>query len=386
MVLPFDKLKRTLDEAYATADDFSFIDDELRPAYQNHILSILSGACMEVLGTRVERPDWVPYIPYYFPRATPNPDTVYSFAPIDPGGTYRLSGKLGNETLAAVTLRKGGAHLGTRPGFRVGEIDFSEVEREHDGAFSFLLSKERPASYKGQWFALHPETESLMLRRVTKESSEEDSICALERVDNVAESLTYSPEDHASKLDRMCSYTLDQNAFLLRYMAHLFDIGADKGFVADDQVPHGGLIVQQHYFHLYSLQEDEALIIEAKLPKKAKYWSIQTFTPFAATPDYTMRQSALNDKQAVADPDGVVRIVLALKDPGVANWLDPCGWRKGGIQWRWNDFDSDPEPKVTKVNIDQLQENLPRTTQWADASQRMQSLTQRAYYYQKRRR
>lgn len=382
----FDNIKQMLDLADAIADQFDFISEELRPAYQAHILSILSGACMEVFGTRLERPDWVPYIPYYFPRAAPNPDTVYSFAPVDPHGTYLISGKRGNETLAAITLRKGGAHLGTRPGMRTGEIDFSSLETRADGQFSFILSQTRPAGYSGQWFHLDPETESLMLRRVTKDISETDSICCIERIDNVPQALAQPDNDYPAKLEKVCRYTLDQNLFLLRYMAHLKNIGADKEFVADDQAAHGGLIIQRHYFHLYALAEDEALILEARLPLQCKYWSLQLITSFASTPDYIMRQSALNDAQAIPDADGRIRIILSAKDPGVANWLDTGEWLSGGLQWRWNDFDADPRPTVTRVRIKDLFTYLPDSTLRMDPEARLKALSERARYYQQRRR
>ena len=37
----------------------------------------------------------------------------------------------------------------------------------------------------------------------------------------------------------------------------------------------------------------------------------------------------------VPEPDGTVRLVIAGEDPGVANWLDTRGHRRGPIVFFW---------------------------------------------------
>jgi len=370
----------------AVAEEFGLSDPTLRALYHAQVLMILAGAYAEVFGTDVESPDWVPYIPYYLARAAPNPDTVYAFAPIDPRGVYRISGVKGTETIAAITLRKGGAHLGLRSGARVGEIDFSAVAADAAGRFGFLLSARPPAGESMQWFELHPETTCLMLRRVTKSASQVDGVCGIERLDRPRARIALSEAQIAERMASVAGYTLSQNQFLLGYLKRLRDLGAEQDFVLDDQSGYGGLIVQSHYFHMFSIEPDEALILESDLPGVVKYWSIQVINPLLSTIDYALHQSALNDHQARADADGRVRMVLSLQDPQVPNWLDTGGWQRGGVQWRWNEVDVAPHPTVIKVKLRDVRTHLPADTPHVSAESRRAALSARAAHYQLRRR
>jgi len=370
----------------AAAAKYGLSDAKLREAYHAQLLMILSAAYVEVFGTDVESPDWVPYIPYYLARAAPNPDTVYAFAPIDPAGVYRICGVKGTEAIAAITLRKGGAHLGQRCAARVGEIDLQQVAADAAGRFSFILSGRRPDGHSVQWFELHPETTCLMLRRVTKDATQQDGTCGIERLDRPRARLALSDRQLRERMDNMARYTASQNEFLLSYLQRLRRLGAEQGFVLDDQSGYGGLIVQSHYFHMFSIEPDDALILESDLPGSSRYWSIQVMTPFASTIDYVLHQSSLNDCQARVDSDGRVRMVLACSDPGVPNWLDTGGWTEGGVQWRWNEVDRSPHPRVQKIKLRDLRQHLPADTPHTSAASRAASLSARADYYQQRRR
>jgi Protein of unknown function (DUF1214) len=375
-----------LQEADATADRLGYVDPALRAAYRAHVLMILSAAYVEVFGTNMESPDWVPYIPYYLPRLAPNPDTIYHFAPLDPLGSYRFAGVRGTETIAAMTLRKGGAHLGERCGPRVAEIDLNSIETDVSGRFEFRLSAERPADYAGSWFALPAQARCVTLRRVTQESSQIDGTCGIERLDRLAARAALADAEISQRMNHVASYAGLQNEFLLSYMNRLRQAGAERGFVLEDQSAFGGLVVQSHYFYLFSLEPDEVIVLETELPQRCKYWSVQALNPFATTIDYVLHQSSLNDRQAKVDTDGRVRMVLAVADPGVPNWLDTAGWRQGAVQWRWNESDSAPQPVATKLKLHDLDRFLPRQTPRVGAEARRAQLSARAAHYQARRR
>jgi hypothetical protein len=382
----FRPILQMLAESAAIAERHGFSDPALRAAYHAHVLTILAAAQVEVFGTDISSPDWVPYIPYYLARAAPNPDTVYAYAPVEREGVYRIAGRKGTETIAAITLRKGGAHLGVRSGARVGEIDFASVSADASGQFSFILSGKRPAGHSGQWYELHPETDCLMLRRVTKDTSQVDGVCGIERLDRPRASVALRDEEIAARILNVARYTASHNEFVLGYMSRLRKLGAEKSFVLDDQSSAGGLIQQSHYFHQFAIEPDEAVLLETNLPSVVRYWSIQAITPFASTIDYVLHQSALNDAQARVDTDGRMRVVLSLDDPGVPNWLDPAGWRQGGMQWRWNEVDVAPHPTVTRLKLRDLRRALPADTPQVSLQARREALTLRASYYQSRRR
>ena len=78
------------------------------------------------------------------------------------------------------------------------------------------------------------------------------------------------------------------------------------------------------------LDPEEALILEVE-PPQGVYWSYSLGNPWWETIHYGRHQSSLNAHQAVVDSDGLVRVVLCGRDPGMANWLDTAGYSNGAM-------------------------------------------------------
>src|ERR1700761_6502620 len=111
-------LTEYLTNAGEVAARLGYRDPDLQEAYARQVAMILAGGFVEVFGGGADAPTWLPFFPYYLSRSAPNPDTVMGYSAVDPKGTYRISGVKGTETLATITMRDGGAHLGMRPGKR----------------------------------------------------------------------------------------------------------------------------------------------------------------------------------------------------------------------------------------------------------------------------
>jgi hypothetical protein len=84
----------------------------------------------------------------------------------------------------------------------------------------------------------------------------------------------------------------------------------------------------------YLLGPDEALVVTARWPEcrcaNVSLWNrqLQTF-------DYLRGSVSLNRSQVRTDPDGTCRVVIAHRDPGVANWLSTEGRPFGLVFWRF---------------------------------------------------
>jgi hypothetical protein len=98
----------------------------------------------------------------------------------------------------------------------------------------------------------------------------------------------------------------------------------------------------------FQLGPDEALVVEVG-PPRGLYWSYSLGNPWWETIDYGRHQSSLNGHQAVVDEDGLLRVVIAHRDPGVANWLDTGGHRFGTIFWRYLLPETDPTIATCEV-------------------------------------
>jgi len=80
---------------------------------------------------------------------------------------------------------------------------------------------------------------------------------------------------------------------------------------------------------------DEALILEAKVPARCTYWSVILTNEIYETTDWYNHQGSLNGSQLRVDDDGIIRVVISAKDPGVPNWLDTAGYPdKAGQPYR----------------------------------------------------
>jgi hypothetical protein len=84
----------------------------------------------------------------------------------------------------------------------------------------------------------------------------------------------------------------------------------------------------------YLFGPDEALVIRTRWPE-CRYAGVSLWTRQLQTFDYLRGRVSLNRTQAVLEPDGSVRIVIAHRDPGVPNWLTTEGRPFGLVYWRF---------------------------------------------------
>ena len=84
----------------------------------------------------------------------------------------------------------------------------------------------------------------------------------------------------------------------------------------------------------WELGPDEALVITGRFPR-CRFANIVLFNNHMQTLPYDRRLVSLNRVQTTYEPDGSFRMVLAHRDPGVANWLDTRGLPHGTMFWRF---------------------------------------------------
>jgi hypothetical protein len=142
----------------------------------------------------------------------------------------------------------------------------------------------------------------------------------------------------------------------------------------------------QYYFECaYELDDDEALIVEARIPPVCAYWSVMLTNEIFETIDWYNNHSALNDTQAKPDKDGVVRFVIAAKEPGVPNWLDTAGYPTGQFQGRWYRSEGTALPTARKVKFRDVRKSLPPETPVVTPEERDRIIRERRLWLQQRR-
>ena len=59
----------------------------------------------------------------------------------------------------------------------------------------------------------------------------------------------------------------------------------------------------------------------------------------------------------VLEDDGSVRLIVAHEDPGVGNWLDTAGHRRGTMCLRWIRASAHPHPTTRVVKLRDVRTN-----------------------------
>jgi hypothetical protein len=286
----------------------------------------------------------------------PNADTIYRSASLTPGASYRLRGKRGtlNHTVIAQVVPHGSANAGSRS-----HLHLSSLQVDAHGRYDVLLTAQRPEGYEGDWWQLDPSTTRLMSRQVSSDwSAEDSSTMSIERIDRPVRRQRASAGELERRLRALAPQTEYMALMFPDHVEQLRQEGYVNRFKVFD-VGFGALAGQFYYEGAFELADDEALIIESPVPKRCGYRSLILTNDVFETIDWYNNHSSLNDAQALPDPDGKLRIVVSAKDPGVRNWLDTAGHRRGVIQGRWTECDSQPMPEVRKVMLTDVGASLP---------------------------
>jgi hypothetical protein len=351
-------------------------------------LQAFTSSALGALANDPDHPAFVTQIGQVLNVGQPNADTIYRVARIASDGVYRLRGLIGSLRMFNISQSPPSpGDPGFDPGVRGPRTahDIATLRVDTTGRFDVILSAERPAGHAGDWWKLEPTTNKLLLRMVSADwQGEKDPTLSIERLDMPVA----RPWPQARELEaRLRRLPVSINFIALLFVDHVEMLRRD-GFINKlkifDVSQMGGLTGQFYYEGAYDLADDEALIVEATMPAQCRYRSLILTNGIYETTDWINNQSSLNDAQAKADADGVLRIVVSARDPGVPNWLDTAGHSQGLIQGRWFDCDTQPIPSVRKVMLAQLRTALPPETPVISPAEREAIIRDRRRAWQER--
>lgn len=333
-----------------------------------------------------EHPDWSPlYNPVF--ACQPNPDDIYLLSPIRSDLTYKVSGTRGTVTKFIFVTQKGipGTLSRVDQTSAITLLDEQDFEVGPDGRFEIVFSAQRPAGYTGNWSQLKPGADVIFSRyRMVNWETEVDPQMTIECLDKVGPKQRLTPDQIRERVKLAATVPFNQNKIFYEMQNAIL---AKVGTNVFDPIRLPGLGTRQVYWPaVFQFDPDEALIIETDMPKVHPYWNIQLNDELYNTVEYVYRISHLNAWNARFSSDGKLRAVIALQDPGVANWLDPAGFTEGTIYGRWYDCDTQPVPVIKRVKLAKLRENLPGDFPLVTPEQRADQLARRTRACQRRRR
>src|SRR5580658_215129 len=349
----------------------------VQESYRLLLAGLARGLSDAVVGDR-RHPMFVPEISLAQNIFQPNSDTIYKSVMIDGAGVYRLKGERGGTRLLILaqlgpdTLRTG------QLGAALKQCDFDTLTFDDQGRFDVIISGTRPEGYRGDWWELDPRAEKFMVRTVgCRWGEEQEPRYGIDRLDVPPGKGRHSAADLSVRLAEIptiaanCACTFPDHVEKLRQAGYINRL---KVFDVSQMV---GLNRQHYYEGAYELADDEALIVEAKVPDEVKYWSLILTNDLYETTDWANNQASLNDAQAHVDRDGWFRAVVSARDPGVPNWLDTSGYPSGAIQGRWFDASSAPTPEVKKLKLADVRSALPADTPAVTPAEREAAVRER---------
>jgi hypothetical protein len=359
-------------------------DPQIRQEVARLMLESLAMLTISAISGDGDHPVFLPWVSHTLNVGQPNSDTTYRMTPITPGGAYRLHGRKGSLRIARIAQfgpAKGPSGIAT-----LDVNDINELQEDESGRYEVRLSPERPAGCGGAWWKLDPNTHSLMLRMVSSDwATEVDPTISIERVDAPATRSRRGAADLETKLKQLPGAAAQMALLLVDHVVELQKAGYVNKLKVFDVSQIGGQLTGQFYYEgAYDLAADEALIIEAKVPDKFEYYSMILTNEIYETTDWYNNHSCLNDSQLHVDRDGVVRVVVSARDPGVHNWLDTAGHRCGAVQGRWTECSSQPVPEVRKVKLNEVLGILPGATPRVSAAERDKIIRERRAQLQQR--
>lgn len=310
-------------------------------------------------------------------------DFYYGVSCVDGAQTYRLRGRMGDVTLFLLQTMNG---IFGEPGAKVdGNYDWADFHVEPDGTFEVILSAEKQP---GNWVRLDPTIgyQFMLIRRALPNWEGDPGDLVLERISPL-------PGDYydADEFDETAmAARIHRAALFLRYVTSEFNLllydlyarNAGNRKNAMTLIPGTGSTQVgspscNYAMAVFDLKDDEALLIEMDTLPNGAYWSFQLGDVWSRSLDFTSRQSSLNDREALPDGDGKLRIVVSQRDPGVANWLDPCGRIEGTVVFRNYRATTPDVPNSRVVAFGELGNVLPQDTRRVSTEERKRTMDKR---------
>jgi hypothetical protein len=309
-------------------------------------------------------------------------DFQYGGLFLDGRRTYRMSGSIGEVKLLLLQVHT--RLLGHSDSKEIANHDFHQAfDIAPDGSFEVILS---PHARGRNWIRLADDSDAnfLLMRRIVGDWNDDRGDLRVDLISDENFPPLASGDPMAAAIESAAQY--------VEYLTKVFTIGLYDLYISraggrknawaamPGQEVATSLIGSRSTTYVpavFSVARDEALLVTWEVPEAA-YWSFQLGDVWSRPLDYIHHQTDINMQRAKIDADGKVRVVVSAADPGIANWLDPCGNDEGTIVTRsYRSILKTVEPEIKLVKFAELLDHLPADTAKVTPAERAQHLEYR---------
>lgn len=293
-----------------------------------------------------------------------NPDTLYFHSYLRDDAEYVVTGRRGSTADLSFQVL-GGDYTPVEVPDSLTAFDDRAIDIAEDGTFELRFGPARPDPPRG-YFTLGPGSAMLIVREVYSDwATEQRGMIAIRRADTAGTSPPAPEPGELAKRYRVAGKILLSRLRTFLAFPEWFYLKLPVNTLTEPRSTPGGLTTQFSSVGHYDLGDDEAMIVTVPAASKevAPYQGIQLGSRWYISLDYINHQTSLTMDQARTDPDGMLRFVISERDPGVTNWLECAGHRRGYIQLRWQRLARDllPEdgPRAEVIKVAELAGRLP---------------------------
>lgn len=308
-----------------------------------------------------------------------NPDNAYRIIPVSADGRYEVRGQRQNGPSTYVTFQFVG---NSTTSATLASLEQLDMDIAADGSYCLTLDG-TPAEGRRNHLTIPDGALFLFIRDSLGDwETQQPDALRVRRLNSPTRDPLGEDELAATAIRNILS-----DIFYAYYAQRLFFNGPQMMTPPEGAGSVGGLVTQQGSLGHFTLTEGEAVIITANTAG-ATYRDIVLHDLWLRSLPNRDNQMSLNNAQMVPDADGRFTYVLSLADPGVHNWLDPCGLHDVLILHRWQGFPDPhaeaPSIEARKVRLAELDAALPSGVVRTSPEQRRQQIARRQAAYDRR--
>ncbi len=273
-----------------------------------------------------------------------NPDAVYYGAITDPAGSYRIRGNIQGAAYTSFCVETGAQEGHLSKGV-ISTLNDTEFDVAPDGSFEIIAS---PEPQPRNWLRLEPGAGSITTRHYwewERSAAADPTLHVPLWIEPVEDPGPAAPMDDAAVaagIHRVINFvrgaTIDfpdlppevMPAWVSREVNRFS--GSEPG-ESNTEIGYAAKDIDYRQT-IYELDADQALVMRGRFPR-CRFANVVLWNHRLQTPPYRYRQVSLNRRQVRYERDGSFKVVVAHRDPGVPNWIDPAGVRSGMIFWRF---------------------------------------------------